>query len=154
MIASHRKRLLVIGLMVFPAIMGCSAVDGIGEQPEQAKVSLEEGRVADATDQTQPRSDLYQKIVALANQSLQCDSDSDCELLGLGARPCGGPEEYLTYSSQSSNREQLLEWANQYNRDAQRINQKERRVGICVVAPKPALVCSNKVCIAQSNPNY
>jgi hypothetical protein len=47
-----------------------------------------------------------QQIVKSIGEA-RCVNLVHCRVLPLGARPCGGPSEYLAYSSSTGNRETL-----------------------------------------------
>jgi hypothetical protein len=53
----------------------------------------------------------YGKIQA-ANSDLRCDNSSQCHSLGVGAKACGGPENYIAWSSKNSDGAQLKAWSN------------------------------------------
>jgi len=69
-----------------------------------------------------------------------------CRLLALGARPCGGPDEYLAYSSHMANRTALENKALEYALLQEDMQQGKSMVGVCVVLPQPRLACVDRRC--------
>ncbi len=88
-----------------------------------------------------------QTLHAMLVHAQQCERDSDCALLPLGHRACGGPDRYAVYSV-------LSPAANQTERLAARhrqlsAQQQAGRMGICVVARVPAVRCEQQRCTAS-----
>jgi hypothetical protein len=92
------------------------------------------------------------ELVALRVQIVQmigrapCANLVHCRVLPLGVRPCGGPAEYLAYSSITADKALLENKAFEYSllqEDAQRA---QGAVGTCEVLPQPRLACVNNSC--------
>lgn len=70
-----------------------------------------------------------------------CDSDSQCRTIGVGSKPCGGPEGYLAWSSKSSDRDRLVDLVARH-RDARRLeNEASGLLSDCRVVPDPGAAC-------------
>jgi hypothetical protein len=76
-----------------------------------------------------------------------CNNLVNCRVIGLGARPCGGPEEYVAYSTWSK-RDEIETRALEYNFLRQELIAREGVAGICVVLPEPKAACVSGRCIA------
>src|SRR5690554_1558639 len=58
-----------------------------------------------------------------------------CKLVGLGHRPCGGPDRFLLYSTETTNESLLLGLVERYNNMVrQRVNESGM-MGTCEVLP-------------------
>lgn len=76
----------------------------------------------------------------------RADSVDQCAVLPLGARPCGGPSEYLAFSRQVSDPQKLATLAQSYS-DAQREwNQASGIAGTCEFLLPPKLVLADGLC--------
>jgi len=70
-----------------------------------------------------------------------CDSDSQCRTIGVGSKPCGGPESYLAWSSKSSDRGRLVNLVARH-REARRLdNEASGLLSDCRVVPDPGAAC-------------
>jgi hypothetical protein len=78
-----------------------------------------------------------------------CANLVHCRLLALGARPCGGPDEYLAYSSVTGDRTQLETTALEYALLQEDLHRARGTVGACVMLPLPRLVCLDNRCRAE-----
>ena len=88
---------------------------------------------------------LHAEIVKMIGTAT-CANLVHCRALALGTRPCGGPAEYLPYSSFLADREQLESKAFEYTLLQEEIQRKETVAGPCVVLPAPRLQCINRHC--------
>lgn len=83
---------------------------------------------------------LLQEIRAAIGEAL-CDADAQCHSIGIGAKPCGGPEGYFAWSSRDTDREQLLELVARH-REARRIeHESSGMLSDCRVLPDPGAAC-------------
>ena len=70
-----------------------------------------------------------------------CDSQSQCRTVAVGARPCGGPEGWLAWSTKGTDAQALQDAAHAH---AQAREEENRRSGLasdCRVLPEPTVVC-------------
>ncbi|MDO9261496.1 MAG: hypothetical protein Q7U08_06115 [Flavobacteriaceae bacterium] len=80
-----------------------------------------------------------------------CTSNSQCEYVALGSKPCGGPWSYLVYPSSMDTRI-LLEQVTIYNLKEHQYNQKWGVFSDCMlVAPPTRVDCVNNKCVAVYN---
>jgi hypothetical protein len=88
---------------------------------------------------------LHAEIVNLIGTAT-CANLVHCRALALGTRPCGGPAEYLAYSSFHNDRELLETKAFEYTLLHEEIQRKETVADTCVVLPPPRLQCIDRHC--------
>lgn len=72
----------------------------------------------------------------------RCSEDAQCRSLGVGHRPCGGPEQYLAYSTLSAKPERLQKLAEAQRAARRAEHQASGRIGACVVLVDPGARCS------------
>ncbi|RUO23282.1 hypothetical protein CWE08_01115 [Aliidiomarina iranensis] len=72
----------------------------------------------------------------------------ECRVVGLGQRPCGGPERFLVYSTATTDEEQLMGLVERYNALAREQVSRSGMVGTCEVLPEPGLILRGGVCVA------
>ncbi|AOE49187.1 hypothetical protein [Kangiella sediminilitoris] len=97
--------------------------------------------------------DLYAQI----QQTLQtegCVRNSDCDLLPVGSKPCGGPESYQPYSKTSSDVAKLQELGNRYQKLRDQYNKENQIMGICVITPKPNVSCVRNQCVTSEKATH
>jgi hypothetical protein len=75
-----------------------------------------------------------------------CANLVHCRALALGVRPCGGPAEYLPYSSFVTDRALLEAKAYEYTFLHEEMLRMQQPIGPCVVLPEPRLQCVNRRC--------
>lgn len=86
------------------------------------------------------------------NSDLSCKKSSDCEALAMGHRKCGGPDYYLVISKKNKKAPQLRQLATKHQKMREeflKIYQKGM-MGICSVATKPNVLCTENKCAAQA----
>lgn len=132
--------LLIVFLMV-----ACNANDAGQEEVSSAATQAQEVITNGQSSKHHPQ-ELRKSIDNLISTNRQCSADTDCKLVGIGARPCGGPDLYQVYSNVNGIEAKLLAMVEKYNALAKKDNESSGRLGICVVAPKPVFSCVNNVC--------
>jgi hypothetical protein len=76
-----------------------------------------------------------------------CRNVVNCRVVGLGARPCGGPEEYVAYSIWKTLSEDFGNLVSEYNLIAEDLMFERDVAGTCVQLPQPAADCINDRCV-------
>jgi hypothetical protein len=105
----------------------------------------------------QPSSDEAQ-LEALRSEIIQMIADAPCvnvvhcRVLALGSRPCGGPDEYLAYSSHTPNKTVLENKALEYTLIQEDVQRARSVAGVCTVLPKPQLACIDQRCRVVGSP--
>ena len=90
-------------------------------------------------------NDTLVRIRALA-ASPSCSEDSQCHSLALGARPCGGPEGYLAWSSVRTPPEEIRALGQLYQAERKAANEASGVVSDCRYLPDPGAVCRAGAC--------
>jgi hypothetical protein len=70
-----------------------------------------------------------------------CDTQSQCRTVGIGARPCGGPESWLAWSTKVTDAHALQEAVQAQAQAAREANQRSGLGSDCRVRPEPTAVC-------------
>jgi len=78
-----------------------------------------------------------------------CAEQAECFYIGLGAKPCGGPWEYLIYSSANTDTTELFLKVQEYNDWNIVINKRYEYVSDCSVPDPPKLVCISGKCVER-----
>lgn len=79
-----------------------------------------------------------------------CTDSGQCRTLAIGARPCGGPQAYLPWSSAHTDGAALMQLAEQYKQERQAANAASGEMSDCRFLPDPGAVCRAGIC--QLNP--
>ena len=74
---------------------------------------------------------------------------SQCALVAVGARPCGGPREYLAYSTAETDSSALATLAAVYERMDRERNEAQGLVSTCELMQPPDLVLENGRCVTR-----
>jgi hypothetical protein len=88
---------------------------------------------------------LWQQIKS-ANANLSCDNSSQCHSLGIGSKACGGPENYLAWSSKNSDGAQLKELVAQHSAARRAEDQRQGMMSTCSMINDPGASCRAGVC--------
>lgn len=75
---------------------------------------------------------------------------AQCRAMPIGAKPCGGPQSYVVYSTAASSEQKLQELARQYTEAEQKYNRVTETFGTCVHVMPPEVHLRNGTC--TSNP--
>lgn len=85
-------------------------------------------------------------IVSWASKT-PCSGTGECRFVGLGKKPCGGPWDFLVYSS-SIDTANFLRTVSQYNADEENYNREWSVISDCSVAREPdSLRCYEGGCV-------
>jgi hypothetical protein len=93
---------------------------------------------------------LHQQILTLIGDP-RCENIVHCRLLALGSRPCGGPAEYLAFSSIVGKRDVLEAKAYEYGFLQEEVNRTRGLSGTCDVLAQPRVACVNGRCTLNSD---
>ena len=100
---------------------------------------------ADGPDAEAELQSLRAAIVELIGRA-PCANLVHCRLLALGTRPCGGPDEYLAYSSVTGQKIVLENKAVEYGLLQEELQRTRGAAGVCVMLPEPRLACVGGRC--------
>ena len=84
------------------------------------------------------------RLKTLSGKGL-CEADNDCHAIGIGAKICGGYNDFLVYSIRDAREEKLLEVIADFNTKAERLNVVSFRVQKCGTKPPP-VQCLKNIC--------
>lgn len=76
----------------------------------------------------------------------ECSSDNQCQVLPVGARPCGGPSGYLAWSSAKTDGAKLQALAERHKTEQQASNEASGRISTCIALAPPAVACRAGTC--------
>ncbi len=90
---------------------------------------------------------LRAEIGELIVQANKCRNVVNCRVVGLGARPCGGPEEYLSFSIWNNTGDSLGTLISEYNLLREELILDSDEFGTCEALPKPNADCVRGRCV-------
>lgn len=107
---------------------------------------------ADAVQQ----SDLEraQELNALIKREIDTPSASaptQCKLIPFGKKPCGGPADYLVYSTTKTNEGRLKQLVNEFNQLAEKVIREEKLISDCAYEREPKVELVGGICRIQGN---
>lgn len=108
-------------------------------------------RPANAPAETTSAEDLQNtraEIDRLIGQA-RASTLSQCALVALGDRPCGGPRTYLAYSLAETDSAQLAEFVDLYTRLDRERNVEVGLVSSCEVLARPTVVLEGGRCVTR-----
>lgn len=73
---------------------------------------------------------------------LSCRQSADCATVGIGARSCGGPEQYLAYGVRDTPAPALRQAAQDYARLRKQQLEDRGEMSTCELLPDPGAQCS------------
>lgn len=121
------------------------------QQDPIAAVKAKEKQVSVTADQDVDA--LRREALALIGDA-SADDNSQCRVIGFGHKPCGGPAQYLAYSTKNGNEAEILAKVAAYNSAAEAENVRLGRMSDCAVVPKPAVELSGGQCKLVDSHSY
>ena len=70
-----------------------------------------------------------------------CDTQDQCRTVGIGARPCGGPESWRAWSTKATDPQALQEAVQAHAQARKEENQRSGLASDCRMRPEPTAVC-------------
>jgi hypothetical protein len=96
-----------------------------------------------------PPGDTLAQIRALIGDAA-CTDSSQCRTVGIGARPCGGPQAYLAWSTAHTDGAALAALAEKFRLEREAVNAASGELSNCRFFPDPGASCRAGTC--QLNP--
>ncbi len=94
----------------------------------------------------------YERLIALSESQLCVDS-SNWRFVGLGAKPCGGPIDYIPYAIQIDT-VFFLDLITSYNEGSRKLNERNGAISDCMVLPPPiGIDCDNGKAVLRYEQN-
>jgi hypothetical protein len=122
-------------------LLACAAGVGVGPIATHA-----------AQGDAEAASRLREEITAVIGEA-KCRNLVNCRIVGLGVRPCGGPEEYVAYSIWNTEREEISVLVSEYNLLKEDMMLDSDAVGSCEMLPKPDVNCVRGHCVIVPGTN-
>ncbi len=126
-------------------LLGCAACTTQAQDPGRTTAPAAPNTPAAHAAPATSGQDTLSRIRALIGKAT-CSDNSQCRSLPVGARACGGPEAYLSYSSAGGNEAALRALAEQHQKDRQAANASSGMMSTCQFMPDPGAVCSAGTC--------
>jgi hypothetical protein len=96
-----------------------------------------------------PAGDTLAQIRAMIGDAA-CTDASQCHTLAIGARPCGGPQAYLPWSSAKTDGAALAVLAERFKKEREAAIAASGEMSTCQFLPDPGATCRAGTC--QLNP--
>jgi hypothetical protein len=80
----------------------------------------------------------------------KCSSAAVCRTIAFGVKPCGGPYQYLVYSTSATDSARLARDVARYNSAEEKKNREEGRMSDCSLVLKPRVSCISGRCVAET----
>jgi len=76
--------------------------------------------------------------------SAGCQDQGQCRAIGIGANPCGGPEQYLAWSTFATDADALQRLAARYAEQRRKLHERTGMSSVCVLLPEPNVRCERQ----------
>lgn len=126
--------------VLFAAI--CASTAACSESEPLQTVQPQEGAMDTKTQIQQEREQIRQLI-----GDAKASDPSQCRVLALGHKACGGPETYVAYSTEHTDETELLKLADHYKNAQQTMQKQERMYSDCAIVPEPKVGWVNGYCV-------
>ncbi|QPB81524.1 hypothetical protein CWC22_000210 [Pseudoalteromonas rubra] len=83
----------------------------------------------------------------------ECDTTTQCKVLPVGSRACGGPSDYVIFSTKTADPDKVKELADKLTHAEATYNAKNRMISICEHLSAPATQCVNNKCVKLEHSN-
>ncbi len=96
-------------------------------------------------------SEIYRTLASSKNALIElaadkiCDASFQCKVLAIGERPCGGPSQYVVYSTESLSTSKAEFLAREIT-SAEHFANKEQSALNCQPVIKPSTLCIKRKC--------
>ena len=132
---AHDAPMRTLILLLLAGCTACSTgATPQAQQAPQARTVAENGQ-----------GDTLARIRAVVGTP-SCSSDDQCHTLALGARPCGGPESYLPWSSANTPAAEIQALGERYKEERRAANKASGGVSTCQFLMDPGAVCRAGTC--------
>ncbi len=95
---------------------------------------------------------LRDEITAAIGEA-RCRNLVNCRIVGLGARPCGGPDEFVAYSIWDTDRQHIANLVFEYNLLREDMMLDSDVVGTCEQLQEPGIDCVHDRCVIVPGSN-
>lgn len=150
------RAVVSVGLLVIGAASCAQNESASANQNDDNDIRAELSQSGgDVVEQHYGNKDGVKEPVVSSFQAIQkmigtaCDSDTQCKVIGVGDRPCGGYAQFLVYSTSNTDEAKLKSQVAVFNGMQKLNNSKKGVVGICQHLSPPKAYCSKKQCVAS-----
>ncbi len=131
------KKTLTLSLLVL-SLTGCATVPA-----DKDKLATQlDGPLA----QLQLDTRQLQLRLERLTENKGCEQDNQCKVIGVGARPCGGPDQYLIYSTLHTDEKMLSYTNDRYQKLKKQQNEKLGLMSTCQMLMPPVSACIENKC--------
>jgi hypothetical protein len=131
------KKKVTLGLVLL-SLTGCAAVPA---NKDKLATQLD-GPLA----QLQLDTRQLQLRLERLTENKQCVEDNQCKVIGVGSRPCGGPDQFLTYSTLHTDEKMLSYTNDRYQKLKKQQNEKLGLMSTCQMLMPPVSACIENKC--------
>lgn len=131
--------------LVLLSLLACAACTTRADGPATPQASQPAAPAAPVPAPAASQPDTLAQIKELIGKA-ECSSDSQCQALPIGARPCGGPASYLAWSTAKTSSSEIQTLADRYRTEQQERNARSGMVSDCRAIAPPAAVCRAGSC--------
>jgi hypothetical protein len=71
---------------------------------------------------------------------------SQCKVIAFGSKPCGGPQSYEVYSTETTNESRLKRLVTRYNELEKKLNAEQKILSNCEFVQQPEVTLSQGMC--------
>ena len=132
--------------LVLLSLLACAActtrADAPAASPAASPVTPQAAQPAASAP---PSTNTLAQITGLIGKAA-CTSDKQCQVLPVGARPCGGPASYLAWSNAKTSGAELQALADRHRSEQQASNTRSGMVSDCRAIAPPAAACRTGTC--------
>ncbi len=121
-------------MLLLPALLLLSC-----QEDDEEQIEVIERRMAEISANVE---------ALVANKS--CNGAGDCASIAWGAKPCGGPWEYIVYAPSNVDVPQLEALVTEYNQLNQDLNQLKGEPSDCELIGEPDLECADNLCAIKN----
>ena len=75
--------------------------------------------------------------------SARCNNDAQCKSIGIGSRPCGGPDYYVAWSTTTGSTRVLFGLTSRYREQQRVLSEKTAMASTCDIQRDPGAFCSD-----------
>lgn len=148
---THQLAFIAVLSIALISLQGCKQEKSMVQKESPKEQPKELTKLVNKKN-TDPEETLANLMAEIKTEN--CQQESDCAIVGVGAKPCGGPDSYAVYSIKSSDVKKVTQLAGIYQQQMEKYYQDNAIMGICMVTPKPDIACNNNQCVlSKSNSN-
>lgn len=107
----------------------------VGKDKKDIKVTLIQSQIKETLAS-------IKKIIGSAT----CANNQSCEAIAIGQKACGGPQDFLAYSTLNTDTTQLNALSRKHQNLNRKLNRLTRGMSDCLFLSAPVVSCQNRQC--------